>query len=92
VGAPIGTASVGPPLFAVTGTDNAGNAETLTHGYGVVFCVNPFASPVDDLHVLNRVNAGKYVWKTETSWAGSRRQLVLLLSDGTYRRVNFQFR
>lgn len=150
-GTPIDTASIGGHLFAVTGTDNAGNAATLEHGYGVVFCVNPFASPVDDLPVLNRVNAGravpvkfslcgdqglavfapsyprsqqiacdssapvdgieettaagasslrydaaadqyKYVWKTETGWAGSCRQLVLLLSDGTHRRANFQFR
>jgi hypothetical protein len=150
-GAPIDTASVGGFLFDVTGTDNAGNAETLTHGYGVVFCANPFAPPVDDLPVLNRVNAGRavpvkfslcgdqglavlapgypkaervacdstapvdgieetasasdlplsydpstdlyrYVWKTSRLWAGICAQLVLKLSDGTYRRANFQFR
>jgi hypothetical protein len=150
-GAAIDTTTVGGHLFAVTGTDNAGNTGTLEHGYGVVFCVNPFAPPVDDLPMLNRVNAGraipvkfslcgdqglaifaagypksqqvacdsnapvdgieetltagnsslsydaaadryKYVWKTEKSWAGSCRQLVLWLSDGTVRRANFQFR
>lgn len=150
-GAPIDTASVGAHAFAVTGADNAGNAVTLTHGYGVVFCVTPFAPPVDDLPVLNRVNAGRsipvkfsvcgnqglavlaagypksqqvacdssapvdgieetttagnstlsydaasdqytYVWKTEKSWAGSCRQLVLQLADGSYRRAIFQLR
>ncbi|HYT56144.1 MAG TPA: PxKF domain-containing protein [Verrucomicrobiae bacterium] len=32
-----------------------------------------------------------YVWKTEKSWAGSCRQLVVKLSDGTYHRANFNF-
>jgi hypothetical protein len=60
-GAPIDMTGVGGHLFAVTGTDNAGNSPTVEHGYGVVFCVNPFAPPVDDLPVLNRVNAGRAI-------------------------------
>ena len=32
-----------------------------------------------------------YVWKTDKSWAGSCRQLVVLLNDGTYHRANFNF-
>ena len=32
-----------------------------------------------------------YVWKTEKSWVGSCRQLVVKLSDGTYHRANFNF-
>jgi hypothetical protein len=150
-GDPIDTASVGGHLFAVTGSDNAGNEVTLEHGYGVVFSVSSFASPVDDLAVLNSVKAGQsvpvrfslggdqglaifgpgypksqrvlcdssapvdgieetltagasslaydaasdlysYVWKTDKTWAGSCRQLVLALVDGTFRRANFMFR
>jgi hypothetical protein len=33
-----------------------------------------------------------YVWKTEGAWAGSCRQLVVRLRDGTEHRANFQFR
>jgi probable HAF family extracellular repeat protein len=32
-----------------------------------------------------------YVWKTNKSWAGTCRQLVVKLDDGTYHRANFQF-
>ncbi|MGB8980903.1 MAG: PxKF domain-containing protein [Anaerolineales bacterium] len=33
-----------------------------------------------------------YVWKTEKSWAGTCRQLVVKLADGTIQRANFQFK
>jgi uncharacterized repeat protein (TIGR01451 family) len=33
-----------------------------------------------------------YVWKTESSWAGTCRQLVLTLNDGTTHRANFKFK
>jgi hypothetical protein len=32
-----------------------------------------------------------YVWKTDKAWAGTCRQLVLRLSDGTFHIANFQF-
>jgi hypothetical protein len=32
-----------------------------------------------------------YVWKTESGWANSCRQLVMKLKDGTEHRANFQF-
>jgi len=34
----------------------------------------------------------KYVWKTDKSWAGSCRQLVIGLVDGTFHRANFKLR
>jgi hypothetical protein len=39
------------------------------------------------------VAAGQYiyVWKTEKAWAGTCRQLVIKLNDGTYHRANFNF-
>jgi hypothetical protein len=32
-----------------------------------------------------------YNWKTESRWAGSCRQLIVKLDDGTYHRANFNF-
>jgi len=31
-----------------------------------------------------------YIWKTDKAWAGTCRQLVLGLADGTFQRANFQ--
>jgi DNA-binding beta-propeller fold protein YncE len=33
-----------------------------------------------------------YVWKTESSWAGTCRQLVVKLNDGSIHRANFKFK
>jgi len=32
-----------------------------------------------------------YVWKTDKAWAGSCRQLVVKLNDGTSHQANFKF-
>lgn len=32
-----------------------------------------------------------YQWKTDKSWAGTCRQFIMLLDDGTYHRANFAF-
>jgi hypothetical protein len=33
-----------------------------------------------------------YVWKTEPAWAGTCRQLVVQLNDGSIHRANFKFK
>ena len=33
-----------------------------------------------------------YIWKTEASWAGTCRQLVVQLNDGSIHRANFKFK
>jgi hypothetical protein len=33
-----------------------------------------------------------YVWKTDKSWAGTCRQLIVKLTDGTFHRANFTFK
>jgi len=33
-----------------------------------------------------------YVWKTENTWAGTCRQLVVQLNDGSIHRANFKFK
>ena len=40
--------------------------------------------PVSDQYI--------YVWKTDASWAGTCRQLVVQLNDGTIHRANFRFK
>jgi hypothetical protein len=40
--------------------------------------------PVSDQYI--------YVWKTEAAWAGTCRQLVVTLNDGTVHRANFKFK
>jgi hypothetical protein len=37
-------------------------------------------------------NTYTYVWKTERVWAGTCRQLVMRLNDGTVHRANFKFK
>jgi hypothetical protein len=33
----------------------------------------------------------RYLWSTDTAWAGTCRQLIVKLTDGTYHRANFRF-
>ncbi len=33
-----------------------------------------------------------YVWKTDSSWAGTCRQLVIQLNDGTVHRASFRLK
>jgi hypothetical protein len=33
-----------------------------------------------------------YVWKTDKNWAGTCRQLIVKLIDGTEHKANFQFK
>jgi uncharacterized repeat protein (TIGR01451 family) len=58
-------------------------------------------APVSD--VVETVTAGNsslgyspdqysYIWKTESSWAGTCRQLVIKLNDGTTHSANFKFK
>jgi hypothetical protein len=37
-------------------------------------------------------NAYHYIWKTEKAWAGTCRQLILQLADGSVHRANFTFK
>ena len=58
-------------------------------------------APVDDIE--ETVQAGdsslscgggrySYVWKTNKSWSGTCRQLILRTLDGSYHRANFKFK
>lgn len=77
------------------------------HGLGVLAPGSPRSAPVacgtspeltggdptSSLRGLNFNRSGRYSyhWVTATAWAGSCRQLVVELVDGTYHRANVQF-
>jgi hypothetical protein len=143
------TFSVGTTTVTVTATDAHNNSATATFTVTVLYNFTGFFQPVDNLPVLNVVNAGRaipvkfslsgnkglnifaanspytvsiscdgsapqsdveetvnaggsslgyspdtynYVWKTESSWAGTCRQLVVTLNDGSEHKANFKFK
>ncbi len=142
---------VGTTTITATATDDKNNSSSCTFTVTVLYNFTGFFSPVDNLPILNTVNAGRaipvkfslsgnkglaifaanspysspincdgsaaqseveetltaggsslsynaasdqyhYVWKTENSWAGTCRQLVVKLNDGSEHRANFKFR
>ena len=143
---PVGTTTVN-----ATADDQNGNTSSCSFTITVLYNFTGFFQPVNNLPVLNIVNAGRaipvkfslsgnkglnifapnspssgpivcnssapatvlqdtvtaggsslsydagadqyiYVWKTDSSWAGTCRQLVVQLNDGSIHRANFQFR
>ena len=143
---PVGTTTVNS-----TATDGAGNTSSCSFTVAVLYNFTGFFSPVNNLPVVNTVNAGRaipvkfslngnkglnifapnspssgsiacnssdpatdlhdtvtaggsslnydagsdqynYVWKTSAAWAGTCRQLVVQLNDGSIHRANFKFK
>ncbi|HEX7175331.1 MAG TPA: PxKF domain-containing protein [Pyrinomonadaceae bacterium] len=143
---PVGTTTVN-----ATATDDAGNDSACSFTVTVNYNFAGFFSPVNNLPVVNTVNAGRaipvkfslsgdkglnifapnspssgpiacnssdpavvledtvtaggsslsydaasdqyvYIWKTSTAWAGTCRQLVVQLNDGSIYRANFKFK
>ena len=73
-----GSPSSGP--IACNSTDPATDlTETVTAGGSSLSY-----DPIPDQYI--------YVWKTEAAWAGTCRQLVVELNDGTIHRANFKFK
>ena len=60
-GAAIDTSSVGSKSFTVNAEDNAGNTNSLTHNYSVVFNWSGFFRPVDNPSTMNVVRAGSAI-------------------------------
>ncbi len=60
-GSALDTSSVGPKAFTVTSTDKAGNTETKTVNYSVVYNFSGFYQPVDNLPTLNKTKGGKSI-------------------------------
>ena len=90
-----------PVKFSLSGNKGLNIFAVGSPASGVIPC--DASAPVVDL--TETVTAGgsslsysaggeqyNYVWKTESSWAGTCRQLVLTLNDGTTHRANFKFK
>ena len=74
-------------------------------GYPASFAMTTFwGAPIEDIPLEETVFAGNsgltydpiadqyvYVWKTDKSWAGTSRELIVKLIDGTYHRAYFTF-
>ena len=74
----VGSPSSGP--IACNSSDPANDlTETLTAGGSSLSY-----DPATDRYI--------YVWKTDQSWAGTCRQLVVELNDGSIHRANFKFK
>ncbi|HEX5705212.1 MAG TPA: PxKF domain-containing protein [Pyrinomonadaceae bacterium] len=73
-----GSPSSGP--IACNSSDPAVDLEETVTAGGSSLSYNP----VTDQYI--------YVWKTEASWAGTCRQLVVQLNDGSIHRANFKFK
>lgn len=88
-----------PVKFDLSG-DKGLNIFAAGNPYSVSLNCNTNDPGVD---VTETVNAGGsslsfsggqyiYVWKTQSSWAGTCRQLVITLNDGTVHTANFKFK
>ena len=60
-GANFNTSSVGVHTFTVTATDVAGNSAQASNSYNVAYNFAGFFQPVDNLPILNIVNAGRAI-------------------------------
>jgi hypothetical protein len=87
-------------IFGLAGDQGLG---VIAAGYpqsGVVSCTTPgdlssgsatvAAKPLDYQNVLG--GRYRYSWTTSKSWAGTCRQLIVKLTDGTSHRANVRFK
>jgi DNA-binding beta-propeller fold protein YncE len=90
-----------PVKFSLSGFKGLGIFAPDSPESGPITCNS--SDPATDLE--ETVNAGgsslsynattdqyNYVWKTEQSWVGTCRQLVVTLNDGSVHRANFKFK
>ncbi len=90
-----------PTKFSLGGNQGLGIFQT---GYPKSYRINCDSSAYEDA-IESTVTAGGssltydatanqyvYVWKTEKSWAGTCRQLDVMLIDGTHHYANFKFK
>lgn len=88
-----------PVKFSLGGNQGLNILQAGSPSSGVIPC--DLSDPVDEIE--STVNAGGssltydatanqyvYVWKTDKAWAGTCRQLVVVLNDGTAHTANFQ--
>jgi len=88
----------GLDIFA-TGTDNNNNTFTYPTSTAITCGSTDQLDAIEEtvtaggssLQYDSSLDQYTYVWKTDKAWAGTCRQLVVKLDDGTYHRANFEF-
>lgn len=90
-----------PVKFSLSGDQGLGIFAKGFPASGVIAC-DSSEPPTEIQQIVNADNTNlsydaksdqyQYVWKTESSWAGTCRQLVIKLNDGSERRANFRFK
>lgn len=88
-----------PVKFSLSG-DKGLSIFAANNPYSVALNCNTSDPGVDVTETLNAGGSSlsfsgdqyNYVWKTQNSWAGTCRQLVLTLNDGTVHTANFKFK
>jgi large repetitive protein len=88
-----------PVKFSLSGDKGLNIFATGYPASGVIACNS--TAPVVDVTETGTAGSSSlsfsggqyhYVWKTESSWAGTCRQLVIKLNDGSEHRANFKFK
>jgi hypothetical protein len=88
-----------PVKFSLSGNKGL-NIFAANNPYSVSFNCNNNDPGTDITETLNAGGSSlsfggdqyNYVWKTESSWANTCRQLVITLNDGSIHRANFKFK
>jgi hypothetical protein len=88
-----------PVKFSLSG-DKGLNIFAANNPYTVVLNCDTNDPGVDVTETLNAGGSSLsfddgqyiYVWKTQSSWAGTCRQLIITLNDGTVHTANFKFK
>jgi hypothetical protein len=96
-------ARAGAPIRISFSLDGDQGLDVFTPGYPAsdqISCASPpelsGGTPTESARGLSFAGGSHggytYLWNTARSWAGTCRQLVVLLDDGTFHRANFDFR
>jgi len=88
-----------PVKFSLSG-DKGLSIFAANNPYSVSLNCNTNDPGVDVTETLNAGGSSlsysggqyNYVWKTESSWAGTCRQLIITLNDGSVHVANFKFK
>jgi hypothetical protein len=79
----LGVIQLGYPVVQLVACDNSAPLDTIEQ----TVTANSSSLTYDPAS-----NQYSYVWKTNSAWAGTCRQFILRLTDGTEHRANFKFK
>jgi hypothetical protein len=79
----LGVIQLGYPVVQLVACDNSAPLDTIEQ---------TVTANSSSLTYEPASNQYSYVWKTNSAWAGTCRQFILRLTDGTEHRANFKFK